>query len=114
MGKREIRLGPVEFAAYLMKPLKPSQLFDTLMGIFTSQSARVRMYSVSQAKQISKQQLDPQMAARLPLRILLAEDNAVNQKLACACSPRWATGLTWPATDWRPSKPWIARITMLC
>jgi CheY-like chemotaxis protein len=82
MGKREVRLGEVEFAAYLMKPLKPSQLFDTLMGIFASQTARVRIYSMSQAKLAPKRQLDPEMAARLPLHILLAEDNAVNQKLA--------------------------------
>ena len=64
------------FAATLAKPLRQSQLFDTLAHLLapdgmpraTAQGAKPRM--------------DPQMAARHPLRILLAEDNLVNQKLA--------------------------------
>ena len=38
--------------------------------------------SAPSAKPIAKPALDPQMATRHPLRILLAEDNLVNQKLA--------------------------------
>jgi PAS domain S-box-containing protein len=63
------------FAASLAKPLKPSQLFNVLLGVLAEEAARPR-------KPAAKPQLDPEMAQRLPLRILLAEDNAVNQKLA--------------------------------
>jgi len=69
--------GP-EFAAYLAKPIKPSSLFDTLVGIFTEQTGPGRGEHTPRASP----RLDPQMAQRLPLRILLAEDNLVNQKLA--------------------------------
>ncbi len=64
------------FAAYLGKPLRQSQLFDTLAGLFAPQDA---------AKPVAapvKPKMDEGMARRHPLRILLAEDNVVNQKLA--------------------------------
>jgi signal transduction histidine kinase/DNA-binding response OmpR family regulator len=63
------------FAAQLAKPLKPSQLYDALIGIFAGQAPLTQ-------KTEAPGGLDPHMAQRLPLRILLAEDNAVNQKLA--------------------------------
>jgi signal transduction histidine kinase/CheY-like chemotaxis protein len=64
------------FTATLIKPIRPSALFDALLGVFASQSAPT-------AKTVPvKSGLDPEMASRHPLRILLAEDNAVNQKLA--------------------------------
>ena len=66
-----------QFAAFLMKPLKPSVLLDTLMNLFTGEAKRIEPQDDS-----GKVRLDPQMAERLPLRILLVEDNAVNQKLA--------------------------------
>jgi signal transduction histidine kinase/DNA-binding response OmpR family regulator len=61
------------FAAFLLKPIKPSQLYNILMGIFAGQA--------SQSKP-QPSRVDSQLAARLPLRILLAEDNVVNQKVA--------------------------------
>jgi PAS domain S-box-containing protein len=64
------------FAACLIKPIRSSALFDVLLGIFTSQP--IRPGQNVPAKPV----LDPDMASRHPLRILLAEDNAVNQKLA--------------------------------
>ncbi|HEX5689949.1 MAG TPA: response regulator, partial [Roseiflexaceae bacterium] len=76
LGRREVGADSGEFAAYLNKPLKPSQLFDALAGLFTGDLAQT-------AKPVAqKTQIDAQLAERLPLRILLAEDNAVNQKLA--------------------------------
>ncbi|MEO7007564.1 MAG: response regulator, partial [Caldimonas sp.] len=77
LGRREA--GDVEalFSAYLAKPLRQSQLFDTLVSLFANDTvARPRVAKVATPK------LDPGMAARHPLRILLAEDNVVNQKLA--------------------------------
>ena len=63
------------FKAYLSKPLRQSQLFDTLAGLLAHDH-------VAQPAATAKPTMDPGMAARHPLRILLAEDNAVNQKLA--------------------------------
>jgi len=78
LGRREVGVERVDFAAYLTKPLKQSQLFDALIGIFADGEMRTK----PQRTVAAKPQIDPEMAARLPLRILLAEDNAVNQKLA--------------------------------
>ena len=75
LGRREAGADGLNFAAYLTKPLKQSQLFDALVNIFAGETVKVQ-------KTAARPQLDPEMAKRLPLRILLAEDNAVNQKLA--------------------------------
>jgi len=76
LGRREVGLGESLFDAYLAKPIRQSQLFDTLVNVLADQAApRVAPTPI-------KAQLDPGQAARHPLRILLAEDNVVNQKLA--------------------------------
>ncbi|MGW8226306.1 MAG: GAF domain-containing protein, partial [Anaerolineales bacterium] len=76
LGSREVETEGIEFAAQLQKPLKPSALFDILMEIFSGQGM------VEMKAKPEKPTMDPEMARRHPLRILLAEDNAVNQKLA--------------------------------
>jgi GAF domain-containing protein/DNA-binding response OmpR family regulator len=76
LGRREAGDDANLFDAYLAKPIKQSQLFDTLAGLFIESKAREKKRTEERVK------LDPEMAARHPLRILLAEDNAVNQKLA--------------------------------
>jgi CheY-like chemotaxis protein len=63
------------FAARLAKPLRQSQFFDTLVTLLAHEGAR-RVAAPAQPR------IDPQLASRHELRILLAEDNAVNQKLA--------------------------------
>jgi CheY-like chemotaxis protein len=76
LGRGEVDESDADvFAAQLAKPLKPSQLYDALLGIFAGQAPLTRRTEVFA-------ELDPHMAERLPLRILLAEDNPVNQKLA--------------------------------
>ena len=78
LGRREVGESDVEFAAFLNKPLKPSQLFDVLLSIIAGQPRA----SKKERPEGATGQFDPEMATRLPLRILLAEDNATNQKLA--------------------------------
>ena len=78
LGRREAGLdadGEL-FSAFLSKPLKQSQLFDTFASLFTDEKPRETRPRSERLK------LDPELAARHPLKILLAEDNAVNQKLA--------------------------------
>src|SRR6266545_3757525 len=77
LGRREAGTARATFAAYLTKPLKPSQLFDALITLFAGGPALI-----APAKKAAAVTTDAGMAARHPLRILLAEDNAVNQKLA--------------------------------
>ena len=76
LGRREAGDTEGLFNAYLSKPLRQSQLFDTLIGLLGDEPA-------AQAVPASiRPTIDAGMAARHPLRILLAEDNVVNQKLA--------------------------------
>jgi GAF domain-containing protein/DNA-binding response OmpR family regulator len=75
LGRRE---GDVErvFSAHLAKPVRQSQLFDTLVGLLAREAAR------REPDRAAGPKIDATLAERHPLRILLAEDNAVNQKLA--------------------------------
>jgi CheY-like chemotaxis protein len=77
LGRREAGADEALFAAYLAKPVRQSQLFDTLVGILTHDAAPKAAPAAP-----TSLRLDPTMATRHPLRILLAEDNVVNQKLA--------------------------------
>ena len=77
LGRREAREAEQEFVGILTKPVKPSTIFNTLVGIFTGQPIRV-LPRFSE----NRQQFDPRMGEINPLRILLAEDNTTNQKLA--------------------------------
>ena len=67
----------IEFAAFLTKPIKASQLYNVLVGIFAEEVQPVQKEEVA-----AQPQFDAQMGQRLPLRILLAEDNAINQQVA--------------------------------
>ena len=77
LGLRDTDADKALFDAALAKPLRQSQLFDTMVTLF----APAAVTKVAQ-KIVAKPTSDPDMAKRHPLRILLAEDNLVNQKLA--------------------------------
>lgn len=62
------------FSAWLNKPVKQSQLYNALVKSLTGDEVKPQKSAAPQ--------LDTEMATRLPLKILLAEDNPVNQKLA--------------------------------
>jgi hypothetical protein len=73
----------IGFAAYLVKPVKPSRLLDTIMNILGSQQS-IDSSKASSIENLSVQAQPQQTAApvKYKLRILLAEDNIVNQKVA--------------------------------
>jgi signal transduction histidine kinase/CheY-like chemotaxis protein len=79
LGRREAGDAESLFNAFLSKPIHQSQLFDTLVGLLAHERQPDKPAAGPAA---GRPQIDPTMAARHPLRILLAEDNAVNQKLA--------------------------------
>ena len=77
LGRREVGDTEGLFAAYLTKPLRQSHLFDSLAGLFAAGGEAPRVEATA-----TRPKVDEGMAHGHPLRILLAEDNVVNQKLA--------------------------------
>ena len=70
---RDDKLSRAAFAAYLNKPIKPSALLDVLLHAM--RVAPVRTAAEAPAK------VEANLADTLPLNILVAEDNTVNQKV---------------------------------
>jgi PAS domain S-box-containing protein len=79
LGRQEVNTQGVEFAALLHKPIKPSQLYNALLALFAEQEEGQRRPSRIEGAATS---FDAGLGQRLPLHILLAEDNTVNQKVA--------------------------------
>jgi len=63
------------FAAFLSKPVKQSHLYDALAGLWAGDQAQ-------QQRMPADSEFDDVLGRDLPLRILLAEDNVTNQRLA--------------------------------
>jgi PAS domain S-box-containing protein len=73
MGQRQ-KSGSLDetlFAAHLHKPVKVSQLFDTMMTLLGGEAVREADTALAA----------PRLGQKLPLKILVAEDNLVNQKV---------------------------------
>jgi CheY-like chemotaxis protein len=75
LGRRKEDLETdVEFGAYLTKPIKASQLFEALIGVFGRSAEEGSAIPAEKAEEAGE-------SKRPSLRILVAEDNEVNQKL---------------------------------
>lgn len=71
------RMQTAQVAATLSKPLKPSLLYDALVSICGHQPRVATKRPAS-----DRTAIDPMLGQMYPLRVLLAEDNLVNQKVA--------------------------------
>jgi len=77
MGSREEGASEL-FAAFLTKPVKASQLYNVLVEVLSASPKK----KATGPLHLSETQFDATLGERCPLRVLLAEDNLVNQKLA--------------------------------
>lgn len=68
---RDVKISQVRFSAYLNKPIKPAALFDVLLQAMKI-APRLQRRAVPRTGRLADMQ---------PLKILVAEDNAVNQKV---------------------------------
>jgi signal transduction histidine kinase/DNA-binding response OmpR family regulator/HPt (histidine-containing phosphotransfer) domain-containing protein len=87
LGHGEAKEAMEIFAAFLTKPIKPSSLFDTLVSVFSGRPVRSKRRPAGE-----EPRFDASMGQRWPLRILLAEDNNTNQKLALRILARLGYG----------------------
>ncbi len=76
-GFREKSMNLSLFAATLTKPIKFSQLHNALITVLTKNKIAFKKH-----RDISSMQFDSSIGKQYPLKILLAEDNKVNQKVA--------------------------------
>jgi CheY-like chemotaxis protein/HPt (histidine-containing phosphotransfer) domain-containing protein len=74
-GQRKIAQA-LGLAATLTKPIKPAQIYETLVALFTGCPVQFQPQEA-----IHPETLDAEMGRRLPLRILLVDDNSTNQRL---------------------------------
>ena len=70
----DIRPAKVGISVFVHKPVRPAQLLDALCRAMSIQLQREKKAPVAPA-------LDGNLAARFPLRVLLADDNEINKKV---------------------------------
>jgi CheY-like chemotaxis protein/HPt (histidine-containing phosphotransfer) domain-containing protein len=69
------------FAARMNKPIKLAQLYDTLTAVLTPAVQGVTNQPTQVKRPVLKSAFDSEMAQKNPMRILLAEDNHINQRV---------------------------------
>ena len=80
IGGRDSSISVHLFNAFHTKPIMPSQLYNSFLNVLG--------YEFNLADTRSSFRFDPETAKKNPLRILLVEDNIINQKLALALLKR--------------------------
>lgn len=80
IGLRDFDARLAHFAAFLVKPIKSAALLEIIAGIFSSDASSEHLVR-SFTTQATSIVFDAEMGKRLPLHILLAEDNHFNQKM---------------------------------
>jgi signal transduction histidine kinase/CheY-like chemotaxis protein len=72
--------------ATINKPVKPIQLLETLKTVFggkhSASANEAATASAQKPSEPAKLRIDPNLSQRIPLKILLTEDNMINQKVA--------------------------------
>lgn len=78
IGRTELdnSVSDLDLAAFVSKPIKQVHLYKVLSDSLSGQVSQVKPAASSPSA------IAPQLAAQFPLKILLAEDNRVNQKVA--------------------------------
>jgi PAS domain S-box-containing protein len=82
--------GDLGLSAFLTKPIKPSQLYDVIMGVFDTDKPGTRNEGEKPGASrpgtsrpgTSRDERDAGTARPAPMRLLVAEDNLINQKVA--------------------------------
>lgn len=77
LGRKEDNdlLKELNIKKFLNKPIKQSQLYESLVSVFSDMPSNI-------SKGFKHYAINSEIAQQYPLRILLAEDNAINQKVA--------------------------------
>lgn len=77
LGSDETTENQQLFTAILTKPAKASHLYNATIAVFAGELEEMLRH-----RPVTAPQFDPHMSERHPLRILIVEDNAINQSLA--------------------------------
>ena len=75
LGMRDRQVPLDLFAGRLNKPIKVAQLYEVLTSVFSAQPTLASKHIPARPR------LDAQMAEKCPIKILLAEDNPINQQV---------------------------------
>lgn len=84
LGRSELdsdQLEDANFEAFLNKPIRQSNLHDVLTQVLVGKPVK-KSISVNKSTTVNAITIDSTLAENFPLKILVAEDNLVNQQLA--------------------------------
>lgn len=78
VGKKDYsaEVESLNISAFLTKPIKHNQLYDTILSVLSDKA------KLKYNRKINPFQIADNLAEKYPLKILVAEDNVVNQKVA--------------------------------